>query len=352
MPRSTKELTIEEEIQEIEDKIATIEETQQRKFTQARASMLEKLNADLEWLKNGGTEAEEAVEESATAAASPAASSVTDQAAALEGPSPRSRALSTDPKLGEKALSDIYNREAIAESNWGIFDCEMETKKKLVVVWDFNNTLLPHYKMKRGTDDERALFAEWSGFTDVIQNEHLPAASSKWTDAENVAVLGVEGMEACRAVYESECKIPAEELASLENDTEKVSDGWITAGRKALSYVAARGGLNVILTNAPLKATVAKLILFRMAQYVPLELIYSSNGCKDDLLMGGGKKEVGSRAIEAAKLMADTKKRAKVIVIGAKGKEEEELASMHRATFHKLASSKELISIKQIVQKV
>jgi hypothetical protein len=107
---------------------------------------------------------------------------------------------------------------------------------------------------------------------------------------------------ATRRVYEADCGIPAEELASLENDTERLSDNWITSGRKALAFVQARGGLNMIMTAAPLRATVAKLNLFGMAKYVPFERVYSSNGSKE----AGGKRDVGA-AIEAAKLIAGKK---------------------------------------------
>lgn len=337
MRRATarNELTVEEEMAEIKEKIASIEETQGRKFTQARANMLDKLRRDLIWLENGGVEPEE---EEAQDQCSPSPNP------AVEGPSPRSRALSIDPGLSEKVDSDRYNREAIAEDKWNITESGLLPKKALVVVWDFNNTLLPHYKMKRGTDEERALFEEWTQFTDVVQHEHLPA-EGQWADVENVEAVGEAGADAARQVYEADCRIPAEELASLENDTEKLSDNWITHGRKALAYVQARGGLNVILTSAPLRATVAKLILFGMAKYVPLELVYSSHGCKD--VLGGGKRGTGSHAIEAAKRLAGRK--PKILIVGAKGKEEEELASMHRAKFHKIATAKELMQIKEAV---
>jgi len=333
------ELTIEEEIIEIKNRIATIEETQARKSTPARVTMLEKLKQDLEWLENGGV-----VEEpEAPVVASPEAvmDAVDEAAAALSVASPRSRALSMDPGLSEKVTTDRSNREAIAESKWSITEAESAVKKKLVVVWNFNNTLLPTAQMKRGTDEERALFEEWGQFTEVVQNELQTNAG--WRDAENIASLGDAGVVATRRVYEADCGIPEEELASLENDTERLSDNWITSGRKALAFVQARGGLNVIMTAAPLRATVAKLILFGMAKYVPLELVYSSNGSKE----AGGKRDVGSRAIEAAKLIAG--KKPKIIVIGAKGKEEEELASMHRASFFKFVSAKELLQIKEAV---
>jgi hypothetical protein len=54
------------------------------------------------------------------------------------------------------------------------------------------------------------------------------------------------------------------QLAAVENDTERLFDNWITNGRSALAYVQARGGINVVLTNAPLKGTLAKLVLFGM----------------------------------------------------------------------------------------
>ena len=38
------------------------------------------------------------------------------------------------------------------------------------------------------------------------------------------------------------------------------------------------------------------------------------------------------------------------MIIGSKGKEEEELASMHRATFLKLASAQELTTVKAAVE--
>ena len=90
----------------------------------------------------------------------------------------------------------------------------------------------------------------------------------------------------------------------------------------------------------------AKLVLFGMAEYVPLENVWSASGDED---VNGGKQKVGSDAIAAAK---KEMRKAKVLVIGAKGKDEEELASMHRATFCKLASAQELKTMKATVDAI
>jgi len=144
-------------------------------------------------------------------------------------------------------------------------------------------------------------------------------------------------------LYAEAPQVDAGELASLENETEKMFDNWITSARSALADVQAVGGLNVVLTAAPLKGSIAKLILFGMAQYVPLEYVYSANGGAE-----GGKSKVGGEAIQKGKKVYGRK--AKVIVIGAKGKEEEELASMQGAKFMKIADPAALIDIKAQIE--
>ena len=81
-----------------------------------------------------------------------------------------------------------------------------------------------------------------------------------------------------------------------------------------------------------------------MTEFVSIECVWSASGDED---VTGGKQKVGSDAIAAAK--KEMGRKAKVLVIGAKGKDEEELASMHRATFLKLATSKELTTMKATV---
>lgn len=244
------------------------------------------------------------------------------------------------------AKNSSNQRDAAAVRDWG--DAASLPKSKLVVIWDLNHTLVPWYKMKRGkTPEERELFDEWMAFSDGVQNDDLRGTSANWQDAPNVLALGSTVADKVREVYCGTCSIPEAELLSLENDTEKLFDNWITTARSAMGFVEGVGGVNVVLTGGTLKGTIAKLIVFGMAKYVPLELVYSASGSKDELT--GGKSMMAAEAIEAGKKYITARQKGKIVVVGGKGKEEEELAAMHRGKFIKVASAKDLLQIRSAV---
>lgn len=228
-------------------------------------------------------------------------------------------------------------RGEAAQKVWG--DFSTLPQKKVVVVWDLNHTLVPWYKMKRGgTPEERQLFDEWMALSESVQSNELRGTSASWQDAPNPLALGSTMLDKVSEVYNAPCSVPAAELASLENDTEKI----------ALAYVEGMGGVNIVLTAAPLKGTVSKLIVFGMAKHVPLELVYSASSGKEEI-GGGGKSAVATEAIEAGKKLIAAGRKGKVVVIGGKGKEEEEFASMNRAQFVKVSQAKDIHNIRQVL---
>merc|ERR1712216_372743 len=165
------------------DTLAEIEAIKARKFTQGRADMLADLMDDLDFLENGPKE--EPAPAPAPAAAAVRSSSPV--AAAREEPSPRSRRAEPSVSQTKDANRAAAGRMAIVGSKWP----EPLEKKKVVVVWDFNNTLVPWYKMKRGaTEKEKELFEEWMALSEEIQREALRGHSTNWENAETVDGVG------------------------------------------------------------------------------------------------------------------------------------------------------------------
>ena len=101
------------------------------------------LQKDLEWLESGGVEEDASV--AAVAAPVPVAATISVPKRP-DAVSPRStKYVSPDSGGANRAISERMDG---AKAAWSV-DPDAP-KKKFVVVWDFNNTLVPWYKMKRG----------------------------------------------------------------------------------------------------------------------------------------------------------------------------------------------------------
>lgn len=115
-------------------------------------------------------------------------------------------------------------------------------------------------------------------------------------------------------------------VQALLEATERISDGWLAAGKEALAAAArVKGSVNVIVTASKLLAAVTKLKMFGLAQHIDGLHIYSC-------WMEGSKQQV-------FELFKKRHRRARFMAIGD-GKAEEQASSTLKIPFHKINAQK------------
>lgn len=152
----------------------------------------------------------------------------------------------------------------------------------LVVVWDFDDTLVPWYRMKRGSSSSgAALFEKWFNANQAVQKQHLDGDHPAWEAAMCLTDLPGSIQSKVRRVHGDarESTLPSfrSEFSAMEAETENLYGNWMRTARNTLSEVEAKGGLNMLLTAAPLCAAYAKCSVFGFSRYFAPEHVYSAS---------------------------------------------------------------------------
>jgi len=149
-----------------------------------------------------------------------------------------------------------------------------------VVVWDFDDTLVPWYRMKRSASSSgKDIFQQWFDYNQAIQKEHLDGRNPSWESAMCLPDLPGNVQSKVRRAYSQsrDALLPRANCTSLEATTESMYSNWMRVARGVLSDVEARGGINVLLTAAPLCAAYAKCLVFGFSRFFQVDHIYSAN---------------------------------------------------------------------------
>eukprot|EP00656_Telonema_subtile_P003410 TRINITY_DN11561_c0_g1_i1.p1 TRINITY_DN11561_c0_g1~~TRINITY_DN11561_c0_g1_i1.p1 ORF type:complete len:308 (-),score=88.23 TRINITY_DN11561_c0_g1_i1:186-1109(-) len=209
----------------------------------------------------------------------------------------------------------------------------------LVAIWDFDDTLVPWYKMKRAHGDSSvlALFDQWFHLNQSVQQALLQQSDSSWEGASRVSRLSGSAQRACRAAWgtnrDSLGTLGGCSIARLEQSTEARFNGWLAQARIALQRVRAAGGINLLVTAAPLCAAVAKSMIFGFDNHFELHHVYSA---AED--MSGKTKTIQMAMADGARALGGSDR---FVVVGD-GKAEEKSAKELRLPFVKVRGWEDL----------
>ena len=151
---------------------------------------------------------------------------------------------------------------------------------KVLCIFDFDDTLVPWYKMKRDSNPQGPeLFREWLEHSQTLQQTQLEGNEAGWNGATCFADLPPALQSRVRAVYSKprETLVPGgDTLPLLEARLEAKYGEWISHAHDVLEEMETKGSINVLLTAAPLCAAYAKSILFGFARHFEVGDVYSA----------------------------------------------------------------------------
>jgi len=110
-----------------------------------------------------------------------------------------------------------------------------------VCIWDFDDTLVPWYKMKRD-DEGKFLWDDWVSHCQSIQQEHLQGDHDSWKEASTWIDLPPELQGFVRNIYKLPRAAgalirPGAKLEQLEMQTEACYGGWLQEARTVLQVI-------------------------------------------------------------------------------------------------------------------
>jgi len=224
-----------------------------------------------------------------------------------------------------------------------------------VFLWDLDDTIVPWDSMAKTKLEgmDKAFFDEWFQLSKDWQQEHLFGDELKSSQLDalsegmsaNHTLASFEGMsnppECLQAAVQhypevleryKEEQVGTERLREMLEETDRLSEGWLAAGKEALeASTNVPGSINVIVTASKIMAAVAKLMMFKMNRMVDGRHIYSvwCEGSKQEcfqhfkqmhpkakfLAIGDGKKEeAAAKALKIEFVKINAQKGAKAAV--------------------------------------